>query len=182
MNNDLIWQQNSLQSDNRDNLNAIAQWWSSLAGQEITWQQRLIPDSKDLQDIDWQPQKFDEHLVLDSAQIRGITLFWHSPKALTERNLTPNKLQLNLPNQTLYIFPQSQSQVLVKVSLPKIIYHKLNLSNPHLAATIKDGQGIILLRDEIKKLEITVTLNQPQIAQLLESLQIKDNHSMSNEQ
>ena len=175
MNNDLIWQQNSPQPDNGDNLDAIAQWWSSLVGQEITWQQRLIPDSKDLEDIDWQPQKFDEQLVLDAAQIRGITLFWHFPKALTERNLTPSKLQLDLTNQTLYIFPQSQSQVLVRVSLPKIIYHKLNLLNPQLAATIRDGQGVILLRDEIKKLEITVTLNPSEIAQLLESLQTKDN-------
>ena len=29
MNNNLVWQQNSTQPDNQDNLQAIAQWWSN---------------------------------------------------------------------------------------------------------------------------------------------------------
>ena len=48
----LIWQQNSSNSDNADNLQAIAQWWSDLAGEQVVWQQRLIPASGDLQEID----------------------------------------------------------------------------------------------------------------------------------
>jgi hypothetical protein len=172
---DLVWQQNSSQPDNGDNLGAIAAWWSTLAGKEVAWQQRLIPPSGNLDELDWQPQKFDEQLVLSTPQVRGITLYWRHNKATDERNITPNKLHLNTTKQRLYVFPQSQSQVVISVSLPVTIYQKLNLLNPQIAATIKDGQGIILLRDETEKLEIKVILNQAQIDRLLDQLKIIDN-------
>ncbi|MEL6440077.1 MAG: hypothetical protein AAFQ80_12575 [Cyanobacteria bacterium J06621_8] len=175
MTDNLIWQQNSQEPNNRDNLDAIAQWWSSLAGKEIKWQQRLIPASGDLGELDWQPQKFDEQFVLNSPQLKGITLYWRPQPAADERNITPSKLQLNLIEQKLYVFPQSQSQILINVSLPKIKYQNFNITNPNLAATLKDGQGIILLRDEIQKLEITVTLDQTGIARLLKSFKTGDN-------
>ncbi|MFM2314190.1 MAG: hypothetical protein RLZZ04_3466 [Cyanobacteriota bacterium] len=172
---DLVWQQNSSQSDNGDNLKAIAAWWSALAEKEVTWQQRLIPTSGNLDELDWQPQKFDEQLVLSTPQVRGITLYWRNSKATDERNITPSKLHLNTTKQRLYVFPQSQSQVVISVGLPVTIYQKLNLLNPQLAATIKNGQGIILLRDETAKLEVKVTLSQAQINQLLAQLKIADN-------
>lgn len=172
---DLVWQQNSSQSDNGDNLKAIAAWWSALAGQEVTWQQRLIPPSGNLDELDWQPQKFDEQLVLSTPQVRGITLYWRNNKATDERNITASKLHLNTAKQRLYVFPQSQSQVVISVSLPVTIYQKLDLLNPQIAATVKNGQGIILLRDETAKLEVKVTLNQAQINQLLAQLKTTDN-------
>jgi hypothetical protein len=96
-----------------------------------------------------------------------------------ERNITPNKLHLNKTKQRLYIFPQSQSQVVISVSLPVTIYQQLNLVNPQIAASIKNGQGIILMREEAEKLEVKVTLNQLQVKQLinqlLEQLKIADN-------
>jgi hypothetical protein len=171
----LIWQQNSSQSDNGDNLAAIAQWWSNLAGKEVAWQQRLIPASGNLEELDWQPQKFDEQLILETPQVRGITLYWRNKQGTDERNITPNKLHLNQTKQTLYIFPQSQSQVVISVSLPVIVYQQLNLVNPQIAATIKNGQGVILLRDAVEKLEVKVALSQSQIKQLLEQLKIVDN-------
>jgi hypothetical protein len=173
--NNLIWQQNSSQPDNGDNLKAIARWWWSLAGKEVAWQQRLIPPSGNLAELDWQPQKFDEKLVLETPQVRGITLYWRNHKTTDERNITPSKLDLDITKQILYIFPQSQSQVVISVSLPVTIYQKLNLIDPQIAATIKDGQGIILLRDETEKLEVKVTLNQSQIDRLLDQLKIADN-------
>ena len=169
-----LWQQNSSQPDNRENLAAIARWWSDLAGQEILWQQRLIPASGDLQALDWQPQKFDEKLVLQAPQLRGITLYWRNNNT-DERNITPQKLQLNTTKQQLYIFPQTQSQVVISVSLPKTIYDKLNLSNPQIAATVKDGNAIILLRDETAKLEIKVILDSSRVNQLLDRLKIVNN-------
>jgi hypothetical protein len=175
---DLVWQQNSSQPDNGDNLAAIAAWWSALAGKEVAWQQRLIPPSGNLDELDWQPQKFDEQLVLSAPQIRGITLYWRNNsnnQGLDERNITPSKLLLNITKQRLYVFPQSQSQVVISVSLPITIYQKLNLIDPQVAATLKNGQGIILLRDETAKLEVKVTLNQAQINQLLAQLKIADN-------
>ncbi|NJK56679.1 MAG: hypothetical protein HC939_12095 [Pleurocapsa sp. SU_5_0] len=171
----LIWQQNSSQSDNGDNLKAIANWWSGLAGKEVTWQQRLIPTSGNLEELDWQPQKFDEKLILETPQVRGITLYWRNNKGVDERNITPSKLSLNTSQQRLYVFPQSQSQVVISVTLPVTIYQKINLVNPQLAATIKNGQGIILLRDETEKLEVKVALSQSQINQLLDQLKIADN-------
>ena len=170
----ISWQQNSSQPDNRENLAAIARWWSDLAGQEILWQQRLISASGDLQALDWQPQKFDEKLVLQAPQLRGITLYWRNNNT-DERNITPQKLQLNTTKQQLYIFPQTQSQVVISVSLPKTIYDKLNLSNPQIAATVKDGNAIILLRDETAKLEIKVILDSSGVNQLLDRLKIVNN-------
>ncbi|HEY9771005.1 MAG TPA: hypothetical protein V6C71_21345 [Coleofasciculaceae cyanobacterium] len=171
----LIWQQNSSEPNNRDNLDAIAQWWSNLAGKEVAWQQRLIAASGDLQDINWQPQKFDEKLVLQTPQLRGITIYWCNDQTTDERNITPSKLQLNLTKQQLYVFPQSQSQVIIRISLPESVYQKLNLLNPQIAATLKDNGAMILLRDEAQKLEIRVTLNSARLKQLLDRLSNTDN-------
>lgn len=173
--NSLIWQHNSSQSDNGDNLKAIAVWWSELGGKEVAWQQRLIPSSGNLNELDWQPQKFDEQLVLATPEVRGITLYWRNNQVTEERNITPSKLELDPSKQRLYVFPQSQSQVVISVSLPVTVYQKINLLNPQIAATIKNGQGIILFRDETEKLEVKVTLSQAQINQLIAQLQIVDN-------
>ena len=175
MTNYLIWQQNSSDLCNADNLKAIAQWWSSLAGKEVVWQQRLISGGQNLQDIDWQPQKFDEKLTLQTPQIKGITLYWCSDKVKDERNITPNKLQLNTARQRLYIFPQSQSQVVISVALPEIVYQKLDISDPKIAATVKNNRGVILLRDEEQKLEIKLTLSDRKLNQLLNLLQTTEN-------
>ncbi len=170
----LIWQQNSSEPNNRENLDAIAQWWSNLSGKEITWQQRLIPASGDLQDIGWQPQKFDEKFVVHTPQLRGITIYWRHDQTTDERNITPSKLQLNLTKQQLDVFPQSQSQVIIRISLPETVYQKLNLLNPQIAATLKDNGGMILFRDETQKLEVKVTLDQAKLNQLLDRLTSTD--------
>lgn len=170
--NDRVWQQNSSEPDNRD-LAAIAQWWFNLAGKEVVWQQRLIPASSDVQDLDWQPQKFDEKLTLQAPQLRGITIYWRNNKT-DERNITPSKLQLNTAQQRLYIFPQTQSQVVIRVSFPQTVYQKLDLSNPQIAATMKDGEATILLRDETEKLEIKITLDRARVNQLLDRLNAID--------
>ena len=174
MSNDLIWQQQSSDSSKGENLAAIAKWWSELDNKEVIWQQRLISANDKLEDLDWELQKFDDKFVLSAPQIRGITLYWCN-QAIEERNITPSKLYLNLSQQKLYIFPQSQSQVVISVSLPTTVYQKLNLLNPQVAATVKDGRGIILLRDATEKVEVTVTLNSTQIAQLLDRLKTTDN-------
>ena len=165
----LIWQQNSSNCDNAANLSAIARWWTDLAGKEVAWRQRLIPASGDLQEVDWQPQKFDEKFVLQTPQLRGITIYWRNNNT-EERNITPSKLELDLRQQQLYVFPQSQSQIVISISLPKTIYQKIELFNPQIAATVKDNNGIILLRDEVEKLEIKVTLDSARLDRLLNHL------------
>ena len=173
MEKNLIWQQNSDNLNNGDNLKAVADWWSNLNGKEVAWQQRLIPSSGNLNEIDWQPQKFDEKFILQTPQVKGITLYWRSSKTPDERDLTPSKLQLNLVQQQLYIIPQSQSQIVISISLPGIVYQKLNIINPQVAATTKDGKGIILLRDEAEKLEITITLDTEKLNLLRDRLNIR---------
>ncbi|MDJ0592569.1 MAG: hypothetical protein QNJ72_21690 [Pleurocapsa sp. MO_226.B13] len=175
MDDNLIWQQNSGDLNNADHLDAIASWWSDLNGKEVVWRQRLIPPSGDLAEIDWQPQKFDERVILQTPQLRGITIYWRSDKTSDERNITPSKLQLNPTKQELYIVPQSQSQVVISISLPGVVYQKLNLDNPQIAATTKDGCGIILLRDEAEKLEIKVTLDRDKLNLLRDRLQTEVN-------
>ena len=175
MSNNLIWQQNSTNPNNAENLNAIAAWWSNLDGKEVAWQQRLIPQNGDLAAIDWQAQKFDEKLIIHTPQLRGITIYWRNNKIADERNITPSKLQLNLSRQQLYIFPQSQSQVVINISLPEVVYQKINLVNPQIAATTQGHAGVILLRDEEQELEIQVTLDSEKLHQLLERLKTTDN-------
>ena len=170
MKNVLIWQQNSIDSDNGDNLKAIADWWSNLNEKEVTWQQRLISPSQDFRDLDWQPQKFDDRFIFQTPQLKGVTLYWRSNKTSDERNITTSKMELDLSLQQLYIVPQSQSQVAIKISLPGVVYQKVDLLNPQVAATVKSDAGIILLRDEAQKLEIKVTLDRDKLNLLRDRL------------
>ena len=170
MKNVLIWQQNSTDSDNGDNLKAIADWWSNLNEKEVTWQQRLISPSQDFRDLDWQPQKFDDRFIFQTPQLKGVTLYWRSNKTSDERNITTSKMELDLSLQQLYIVPQSQSQVAIKISLPGVVYQKVDLLNPQVAATVKSDAGIILLRDEAQKLEIKVTLDRDKLNLLRDRL------------
>lgn len=171
----LVWQQNSSNSQNADNLKAIAQWWSSLENKEVSWQQRLVSQDVDLTSIDWQTQKFDEKFTIQTPQLRGVTIYWRDRKVPDERNITASKLQLDLTQQKLYICPQSQSQVVICVSLPQVVYQKFNLTNPQIAATTKGNSYLLLLRDEDQKLEITATVDPQKLNQLLERLKTTDN-------
>lgn len=167
----LVWERNSTNADNSDNLKAIAAWWSNLAGKEVVWQQRLIQESVDVTTLDWKPQKFDEKLTFYTPQLRGITIYWRNEKSAPERNITASKLELNQLQQKLYVYPQSQSQVVICISLPEIVYQKIDLTNPQMAATVKGDSYLLLLRDSEQKLEIKLTLDRTKTTQLLNSLQ-----------
>ncbi|MGF1541332.1 MAG: hypothetical protein ACFCU5_12920 [Pleurocapsa sp.] len=172
MKTDLIWQQNNAGADNRENLEVIAAWWSDLHGKEVIWQQRLIPASEDLQDIDWQPQQFHKKLVLNYAQLKGITIYWQEGNSDIERNITAGKLRLDTTEQKLYIYPQSQSQVVICVTLPGIVYQKIELNNPLAVATSKGDKYLLLLRDKEQKLELKITLDRAKMQQLFDSLNL----------
>ena len=170
MKTNLVWQQNIGTADNLENLEAIASWWSDLSGKEVAWQQRLVTPNGDLSDIDWQPQQFDKKIVINDVQLRGITIYWREGNSETEHNITAGKLELNTIDQKLYIYPQSQSQVVICVSLPEIVYQKINLTNPLIAATSKGDNFLLLLRDKEQKLELKITLDRATMKQLLASL------------
>ena len=170
MSDNLLWRQHSGDIDNADNLAAIAQWWADLQGKEIFWQQRLLTDGQDLTELDWQQQKFDEKFEIYEPQLRGITIFWRNHPTADERNITASQLNLDLNEQKLYIYPQSQSQVVICVSLPVIAYQQIGLVNPQIAASSNPEGCVILLRDKEQKLDVKINLNHQKMMQLLDSL------------
>ncbi|MGL5081289.1 MAG: hypothetical protein ACRC8A_07355 [Microcoleaceae cyanobacterium] len=151
-----IWQSGSNNPNNGNNLETIRQWWKALGGQEINWQQRAISQSGDCSNLDWGPMKFDETFLLTNSELRGITLYWYKPGNAQERSITPSKLELNQMHQQLYIFPQSQPGVVIRIAVPKVNYQSLELNCSELSLS-KDG--ILVLRDDQQLLEIKVILS-----------------------
>lgn len=165
-----IWQQGSPDASNADNFAAIQQWWMGLSGKEIRWQQRLIPENGDLTQLNWDPQRFDEAFVLTNPEVRGITLYWRKPDSLDERNTTPSKLELNGLQQQLYIYPQSQKNLVIRVALPQVVYQAVKISQPQLALTQTTGQTTLIVRDETQRLEIQVVLTPEKLAELKQQI------------
>lgn len=161
-----VWQQGSSNPDNANHFLAISQWWASLAGKEITWQQRLIPPSGNVADLNWDPQRFDEVFLISNAEVRGITLYWRKPDSKDDRNTTPHKLELDHLQQQLYIYPQSQREVVIRVGLPQVIYQQVKLSNPQIALGTSGDQQILTVRDEAQRLEIQIVLSPEALTQL----------------
>lgn len=166
----VIWQQGSTNPENPNNFAIIQQWFSTLNGKEITWRQRLIPPTADVREIDWEPQRFDEVFLISNSEIRGITLYWHKPDSQQERSTTPNKLELDTLRQQLYIYPQSQKEVVIRVGLPEVIYQKIELKNPQVEYSQKDETCILSLRDEEQLLEVQVILSRETINQLKQQI------------
>jgi hypothetical protein len=131
----ILWQQNSDNPENGNNFATIQQWWTSLNDKKIAWRQRLVPQTGDISELDWEPQRFDEVFKLQTPQIRGITLYWRKPDTEQERSTTPRKLELDPHTQQLYIYPQSQKELVIRVGIPEIVYQKIELTNPQWQGT-----------------------------------------------
>jgi hypothetical protein len=164
----IIWQQGSDNPENGNNFATIQQWWASLHDQKIMWRQRLIPQNQmeDVSALDWEPQRFDEVFKIQMPQIRGITLYWRKPDTNQERSTTPRKLELDKSKEQLYIYPQSQKELVIRVSTPERIYQKLALQNPQWQGTNVGENYILTLRDEQQKLEIKITLSPANLDEL----------------
>jgi hypothetical protein len=166
----ITWQQGSDNPDNGNNFATIKQWWESLNDKKIAWRQRLIPQSGNVSELNWEPQRFDEVFKLQSPQIRGITLYWRKPDTDRELSTTPRKLELESDRQQLYIYPQSQKELVIRVGVPEIIYRKIEINNPQWQGTSVGENYILTLRDNLQQLEIKLTLNTENLAQLKEQL------------
>lgn len=166
----LVWQQGSTDSRNAENFATISQWWTSLNGKEISWRQRLIPEIGAISDLNWEPQRFDEMFPIVTPEVRGITLYWHKTDSKDERNTTPYKLELDQLQQQLYIYPQSQRGVVIRVALPQVVYQQLKIAQPQLALTQSDGQSTLIVRDEAQRLEVQVSLSPEKLAELKQQL------------
>ncbi len=166
----VTWQQGSNQPDNGDNLATISQWWTSLAGKAIVFAQRLLPDTGDIRSLDWDVQKFDEKLAIQNPQVRGITFYWYKPGLNQERNLTPQKLEFEPENQRLYIYPQSQSQVVIRIAIPEVMYQKIELQNPLIVGSAKGENYVLLMRDKQQQLDVKIILSPESLNNLRQNL------------
>lgn len=166
----IIWQQSSTKPENLPNFALISQWWSSLVNKEIKLAQRLIPQSGEVEELNWEFQRFDEVFELQHPEVRGITLYWRKPDSEQERNTTPHQLVLDTRRQQLYIFPQSQKQLVIRVELPQITYETIEIKNPQLEYSPTGQNHILTLRDAQQRLEIKVTLSSDTLNQLKQQL------------
>lgn len=158
MTSKIIWQQGSNNPNNGENFNILCQWWGNLKGKQIAFAQRLVPNDNNIEAIDWENQRFDESFTIQTSEIRGITLFWYKLGEQNERNLTPQKLELDVNKQQLFIYPQSQSQLIIRVAIPQIKYQIIELNNPQIAANSVGGNCLFLLRDDQQQIEVKLNL------------------------
>jgi len=157
----ITWEQGSTNPDNATNFATISQWWTAMETKEIAWKQRLLTLPNQAKDLDWEPARFDEKFTLYTPQIRGITLYWRrETKAdAPEKNTTAAKLELDTLQQQLYIYPQSQKELVIRVGIPEIIYQQFILTNPQIAYVGTGEQHTLLLRDTKQQIEVKVTLD-----------------------
>ncbi len=156
----ITWTLGNSTPDAEANLAQIAQWWSSLAGQQVVWQQRPIPPSGNNEEINWGTQQPDESFVIQTPELRGITLYWRKIGSDEERNITAGQLSLDLFNQRLDLLPASGRSYQLRVTLPKIVYQTIKLDNPQWASSTQpNGDKILLLRDDAQRLEVQINVS-----------------------
>ncbi|MBD1896105.1 hypothetical protein [Coleofasciculus sp. FACHB-129] len=171
MQHKIVWEQGSNNPDNTNNFATIREWWASLIDNKITWRQRIIPQTGDATELDWEPQRFDEVFEIQIPEIRGITLYWRKINEERERSTTPTKLELDTLRQQLYIYPQSQKELVIRVGIPETIYQKIEFKSPQLQFAAKEGENHILtLRDTQQQLEVKAILSPENLRQLIDQL------------
>jgi hypothetical protein len=157
----IIWEQGSSDSANPENFATISQWWASMDGQEVSWRQRLISS-----EISWEPARFDEKFILRQPQIRGITVYWRRDDVKEEKGSTAAKLELDTLQQQLYIYPQSQRELVIRVGIPELIYQKFSLTDPQLEV----AGNVLVFRDTEQLVEVSITMSEALWQQLQQSL------------
>lgn len=170
MEDKILWQQGNSNPENLNNFARITQWWANLANKEVSFAQRLISASEPVENVDWDTQRFDEVFEIKNPETRGITLYWRKADSPQERNTTPQQLLLDTRNQQLYIFPQSQKQLAIRVVLRELLYETIAVENPQWQYQRFGENHILTLRDNQQHRQIKVTLSQDNISQLKEQL------------
>ncbi|MBL1210562.1 hypothetical protein [Geminocystis sp. GBBB08] len=168
----ITWEKNSdtINNDNVNNLQFISQWWSNLDKIKVKLAQRLIPETGNLNDIDWKLQRFDEEFILESPQIRGITVYGKKKDEEKEFGYTAKKIELDTNNQQLDIYLQSQSNTVIRFTIQTIQYQTISLKEVEIVSNADEKNHLILLRNNDAKLEVTFTLNPNQQLYLLTQL------------
>ena len=166
----LLWQNANPNPNNLENFQIISQWWQDLNLKEVFWQQRLIPDTGSLEDINWERQGFDEKFSIQMPQIRGITLYWHKSTFADERSMTPKQLILDREREQLDIYPQSQPSLVIRVTKTHLVYQKFELKNPLLVGKKAESEYILLIRDKEQQIEVKINLSPENYRQFLETM------------
>ena len=166
----VVWIYGASTPENPQHFDTIARWWQGLADQRITWRQRLADGSDDPRQLDWEVERFDEEFACDRPTVRGISFYWYKDGAEPERSTTPQKLVLDTLHQHLYIQPQSQPNVIIRVGRPEVTYQTLELRNPETSVTVGQGACLVTLTDAAQELTVTVTLDAATLYQLKQQL------------
>ena len=171
MESTITWTLGSNDPDAETNLARITQWWTALEGQEIIWQQRPLAENTDRFAINWSKQSLDETFTIDNPTLRGITLYWFKQNSPDERNITVGYIQLDLHNQQLDILPSSGRNYQLRITLPKIVYQKIQITDPQFGSLLQsNGDAVLLFRDEKQRLEIQIDLNANNVNLLQQKL------------
>ncbi|MBF2090106.1 MAG: hypothetical protein IGR80_12720 [Synechococcales cyanobacterium K44_A2020_017] len=165
-----IWQLGSSNPDNANHFAEISDWWADLHDQDISWKQRLIQPTHDLHNLNWEPQRFDETFRVTHPQVRGITLYWQKSKVEGERNITPQRLELDNLRQELYIYPKTQNEVVIQVALPEVVYQVIELKFPQTGVTHDLDKTVLTLKDESQRVVVKAILSPNTISQLKQHL------------
>ncbi|MEG4865412.1 MULTISPECIES: hypothetical protein [unclassified Microcoleus] len=160
-----VWESGSNNPENAENFERIAQWWKNLNGKKISWVERLIPQIGGMSEIHWQAQRFDVTFVIVNPEIREDTLYWYKPDSPVKRNTTVQKLELDNLQQQLYLYPQLESEVVIRIGFPEVKYQTLELNNPEFAL---GEDNTLLLWEAEQELEIKISLSNENFAKLKE--------------
>lgn len=163
----ITWQSGNSNPEMLENFETIRQWWRNLNGKEIALRQRILSETGNVRELDWEPQRFDETFAIANPDIRGITLYWSKPGMSDERSTTVRQLQLDPKRQQLYIYPQSQPTLVIQFGLAALKYQTLTLKDPEIF--VEDNQTLIL-RDTIRLIEVKLKLDSQMISALKEQL------------
>lgn len=87
-----------------------------------------------------------------------------------ERNTTPDKLILDSIRQQLYIFPQSQKELVIRVESSSFQYQTVEMRDPQYLYSASGENHILSLRDGTQMLEVKVTLTPENLKQLMRQL------------
>ncbi|MGD1849128.1 MAG: hypothetical protein ACFCBU_00475 [Cyanophyceae cyanobacterium] len=166
----VVWRYGDSDPANPDNFETISQWWSRLNGQTITWRQRLMDQTADPRQVDWEVERFDEQFVCHGAEVRGISLYWQKVGQEAERNSTPLKLELDGLHQHLYIYPKSQPDLVIRVGLPEVTYQTLKVAASQCEVATKSGGYQLRVLDKTQGLQVDIALSAEQIATLTQQL------------
>lgn len=166
----ITWTFGSNAPDNGNSLEEVRQWWASLGDREISWQQRLLPASGHPEDADWETARFDEVFAIAQPELRGITLYWRKPGDSQERNITARKLELDRFDNTLYIYSQSQQQVVLRVALKQVAYQTVKLTHPEFSSFTDGNNRVLRFRDRTEQLDIHIILSPEEVVNLKQQL------------